>query len=181
MSMDIRIRIIFPSSADCRYNWRDFETVFGELEQIAYQLDRDLVFLLSRQLHVRDLERDAALERLRRYRNRRVLISEIRPGSWEIFVFFAAAAGVVLGKTVGEAINDGFRETKFRQELKDFARVSGDWLLLKLTDKLRSSKEFFKARIERKETEVLLLLPGPKEDENRLPTWKEFLDGDRTH
>lgn len=176
MAEDVRLRIVFPSEPLGSYNWRDFESVFGELEQIAYQIDRSLVHLLSRQLGVRDLERDAALERLRRYRNRRVLIADIRRGSWEVVVVLAAAAGVVLGKTVGEALNDGFKETRFRQELKEFARVSGDWLLLNLTDKLRSSKEFLKSRIERRDHEVVLLLPGPKDDEDRLPSWKEFFD-----
>jgi hypothetical protein len=104
-----------------------------------------------------------------------VLIDEIRSGSWEFSVFLAAAAGVVLGKTIGEAVHDGFKEMRFRQELKEFTRVSGDWLLLNVTDKLRTAKEFFRARIERRENEVIVHLPGPTEDENRLPTWREFL------
>lgn len=85
----------------------------------------------------------------------------------------------MLAKTVGEALNDGFKETRFRQELKEFAKIGGDWMLLNLTDKLRSSKEFLKAKIERHEDEVILRLPGPKDDSERLPTWKEFLSGSR--
>lgn len=174
--------MVFPADTERSYNWRDFETVFGELEQVAYQIDRSFVFLFCRQYDVPDLHRDAALERLRRFRNRRVLIDEIRPGSWEFVVAFAATAGFVLWKTLGETILDGYRETRFRQELKDFTRVGSDWLMLNVTDKLRTSKEFLSAKIERREREVVLRLPGPAADENRLPTRKgliEEIDRDR--
>lgn len=180
MMKDFRLRITFPfeynSDSEANYIWQDFERVFGELESIAYKIDRDQIFMISRRSNIDDLYRDAALERLRHFRNRRVIVRDIQAGSIEWVIMIGAAAGVALATTLGKSTADGFRKTEFNKAFVDFVETSIDWLMLKWTDRLRSSSTFMRAKIERHKQEITIRLPPPDEKRDRLPTIGEFVE-----
>ena len=177
---DFSLLLRLPTGKNQFYQWRDFETLFGELESIAYQMDREMVYSFCAQYRVSLLFRDASLERLRRFRNRRVLVHDIRPGSWEFVLGMAAGAGLVLWQTlvketVVKDVTDGYKSSKFSAEFKEFVGFATDAMLVKWLDRLRSSKVFDKARIERREREIVIELREPPRDTERLPTTDELL------
>jgi hypothetical protein len=156
------------------YIWRDFETIFGELETVAYHLDRDLVYRFCKQYDVPDLYRDASLERLRHFRDRRIIVNDVRRGSWEFLLAIAAGAGYVLWSTIGKDAVDGYRASKFSKNFKEFCSDATDVAGLKLLDKIRASKVFEKATIERIRNEITVEIDAPRID-GRLPSTNQEL------
>jgi hypothetical protein len=178
---DVTVILRIPSGTSVVYQWREFETWFGELESLAYQMNREAVFSFCAQYKVSSLYRDAALERLRRFRNQRVLVRDVRSGSWEFVLGMAAGAGLVLWQTlvkdtVAKDMVDGYKTSRFSAEFKEFAGLATDALLLKWLDKLRSSKVFHRAKIVRRDREIMVELRDAPKETNRLPTTEELLD-----
>lgn len=86
-----------------------------------------------------EVVRDAALERLRHYRQRRVLLRGARSGSFEVAALVAAVSYFVLERTIGEAVADGFKETRVYSELKEFFRGLVDEKHVFIADAIRRS------------------------------------------
>jgi len=98
---------------------KDLTVAFDLLEQCLYESDVQDVIEATNKLQLSRVVSDAAELRLRRYRNRRVKFYEAHTGSIEIVGLVAAVSYFVLESTVGEALKDGFRESKLYPGLKE--------------------------------------------------------------
>ncbi|MFQ5622668.1 MAG: hypothetical protein ACE5FS_04655 [Paracoccaceae bacterium] len=169
--------VVHLDSAGDGFAWRDLDRIFGEIDSIAYQIDREEVFQFCRRYRVPELLRDASLERLRRFRNQRVIVSDIRSGSIDIIFTLAATAGFVLSATVGKSALDGYRASRFNNDFREFISSFIDLKLIQLRRKLRDSSAFAEAEIEIDERERRLVaefrrLAGTQQ---RPPTIEELL------
>jgi hypothetical protein len=103
---------------------RDVTSAFDDLEATLYQTDRDLVEKVAESIKIDSLIKDAALERVRRYRGQRIQLKHIGEGS---FVFELALSGVavwVLKETVGECIKKGWKDSSAYSRLSDAVKDS---------------------------------------------------------
>lgn len=92
------------------------------LEAALYASDRQDVERAASELRLPPIVKDAALERLRRYRNRRLLLRDARRGSLVLEGVVAAVALFVLKGTLGEAFKEGVKESDVFEDLKRFFR-----------------------------------------------------------
>jgi hypothetical protein len=175
MRDDIELILRFPR--DGGFAWRELERLFGEIDSIAYQVDRDEVFHFCRRYAVPALLRDASLERLRRFRNQRVIVGDIRHGSIEIVFTLAATAGVVLGATLGKSTLEGYQASRFNDEFREFVRSFIDLKLIQLRRRLREAREFADAQIDvdDRERQIVLEFRRLAKAGERPPTLGEFL------
>src|SRR3982074_1517678 len=81
--------------------------VFNAVEMALYDSDRQDIDLAARALQLPPLLRDAALERLRHFRNKRFLLTGAHAGSIELIGLVAGVSYWVLEKTLAE----GFQES----------------------------------------------------------------------
>lgn len=116
---DIRVELHFQG----RDGLIDSEVVsklLDVIETAVYDSDRSDIMEAARHLDIRLVERDASLERLRRYRQRRLLLEEARPGSLALIGLIAAVSYFVLEKTLGESFTEGYKDSESHRRLKIF-------------------------------------------------------------
>jgi hypothetical protein len=94
------------------------------------------------------LVKDASLERLRRYRQRRLLLEETRPGSLTLIGLIAAVSYFVLEKTIGESFSEGWKDSNLHRDLKTFFRKLIDGKVLFIVESLRRVIQSRKIRAE---------------------------------
>ena len=111
--------------------------VLDTLETSLYASDRQDIERASEELKIPAVIRDASLERLRKYRNDRLLLTGANNGSIELFGVVAGVSYFVLDKVIGEAFKQGVKETEFYRDLKEFFRQTIDDKALYIGENLR--------------------------------------------
>lgn len=109
----------------------------GDLEAALYSSDRRDIEMVTAELELSRLVRDASLERLRRYRNQRIKIVDAHSGSLVIVGTVAGVSFWVLEKTLGEAFTEAFRESHAFSNLKEVFREHIDRKYLFLVESCR--------------------------------------------
>ena len=117
------IRIILRLSGEDIVS-RDVTGVFDDLEAGLFKIDRHLIQTVSETIQLDPLVRDAALERVRKYRGRRIKVKHIREGSF-IFDLLVAGVGVwILKQTVGESLKKGWNDSSVHKRLAKAVKIS---------------------------------------------------------
>ncbi len=132
---DIIIELHLPS--DGAIDARTLVQIFDSLEASLYASDRRDIEDAASKLGLAQVIRDAALERLRHYRHQRVLLLSARSGSIELIGAVAGVTYFVLEKTIGQALADGFKNSKSYQVLQDFFRDQIDVKALFIAEAIR--------------------------------------------
>lgn len=135
-SSDIQIIIRFLEGP---FDARVLLNTFDNLENALYSSDRRDIEDAAREVGFSHVVRDAALERLRRYRHHRLQITEARSGSVEIIGLVLGVAAFVLSSTVGEAFKEGFKDTHLYEELKYYFQNVIDEKTLFIAEHIRRS------------------------------------------
>lgn len=126
---------------------------FDGLETVLYASDRNDIETVARELDIESLSRDAALERIRNFRNKRILLTDARKGSIEIIAAVAAVSYYIFDKTLGESLKEGYANSELHKRLKDLFRMQIDGKAQFITRHLR---ELFASR---KKDFVITLFP----------------------
>ena len=132
------------------------------LETSLYASDRQDVERASEKLKIPPIARDACLERLRKYRNDRLLLTGASNGSVELFGVVAGVSYFVLQKTIGETFKEGYKETEVHNNLKDFFRRVVDEKALFISENLR------RVFANRKKQAIIKMIPSEKKEPNRI-------------
>jgi len=120
----------------------DFERlkhIFDLVELSLYSSDRRDIEHVSKELQIPSYIVDAALERLRRYRNRRIQIIRSGTGSILLDGTVAAVSLIVLNAVITEALKDAIKETDRYRRMKEFFRRNLDRKVFEIADGLRAS------------------------------------------
>ncbi len=115
-----------PNDIVIRLHLADHDAVTGKalvqaldsLETALYSSDREDVLELSAELRLPAVARDAALERLRNYRNLRLQFYDARQGSLTLFAIVTGVTLFVLDKTIGESVGEAFKDTDTHRKLR---------------------------------------------------------------
>ncbi|MCB9764213.1 MAG: hypothetical protein H6739_30860 [Alphaproteobacteria bacterium] len=113
--------------------------VFGDLERALYESDRRDVERFAEGFLRSDVVKDASLERLRRYRNRRLKIVDAKPGSLWITGSVLAVSYFVLEKTIGQSFVEGWQDTNAHRHLREFFASQIDIKYKKLAQLIESA------------------------------------------
>lgn len=115
--------------------------IFDSIENALYESDRKDVmdFFNSYETYHDNLSlvRDAAIHRIREYKHNRLLINEARNGSIELETFVFAIAAIILEKTLGESIFEGYKKSNLHQQLSEFVASTIDRKTLFIAERLR--------------------------------------------
>lgn len=134
---DIKVELHFRGR-DGLIDSSEVTKLLDVLETAAYDSDRsDVERAAARFGEINNLVKDASLERLRRYRQRRLLLEEARPGSLALVGLIAAVSYFVLEKTLGESFADGYKDSELHRRLKDFFRRLIDEKILTIAESIR--------------------------------------------
>lgn len=155
---------------------RDIETVFDSLEHALYLSDRDEIERICKSIKIPEVYRDAALERLRKYRGRRIVVDRVSEGS---FIFDTLLIGVplyILHKVIGEPINEGISKTESRKLLVDYVKRNIDEKALSIVMKLEMSPLLRKAKITRDGRTVVIHLTEGLSEESLAKPLSYYLD-----
>ena len=172
--MDIQIVITIPAD-ETGIVWKEISDIFGDLESTSYKTDRDIIISYCKRFDVASLHRDAMLERLRGFRNQRVILKEARHGSIEFVVGIAAVAGFVLWQTLGKDAIESYKSTDVRKQINSFFSTSIDWVAIRFTDKLRRVNSLMRADIDRHNEKISVKLNKQK-GAKKIPQYQQFLD-----
>jgi len=107
------------------------------LETSLYASDRQDIEFASIELDVPAVVRDACLERLRRYRHDRLILTGDRHGSIEIIGVVAGISYFVLNKTIVESFKKGYEDTELHNNMRQFFKKSIDDKALFISENLR--------------------------------------------
>lgn len=129
---------------------------FDDLETALYASDRKDVEQAASSLDITNVVKDASLERLRQHKNNRLLLTEAKTGSIEIFALVAGVSYYILDKTLGETLKDSYVNSYLHKELKEFFRRKIDEKALSIVENIRRA---FASK--KKEVSVRLLPPAP--------------------
>jgi hypothetical protein len=132
------------------------------IETALYASDRKDIEQATTDLHTSRLIRDASLERLRQYRNNRLLFFDAKSGSIELFAIVAGVSYFVLKQTIGESVKEGFKESEVGDKLKELIKKQINSKALFITESLRRVFET------RKETVDIKLLPPSSYEPNQI-------------
>jgi hypothetical protein len=111
--------------------------VLDVIETATFSSDRDDVTEAAQRLQLTDLVRDACLERLRKYRHKRLLLRETGPGSLAVFGLLAGVSYFVIHKTIGESFTEAFKTSEAHERLKALFRSLIDHKALRLVENVR--------------------------------------------
>ncbi len=114
---DIVIRIQINEEA---LDAHDLVRVLDILEEALYESDRTEIIRAGQQSELPGFIVDAALERLRRFRRKRIRLQAVRHGSFELDGALTAAAKYVLALTIAEAIKNGIQRSAPFTRLSQF-------------------------------------------------------------
>jgi hypothetical protein len=128
---------------------------------------------------------DASLERLRRYKNKRLILTEARTGSIEIIGVVAAVGYYVLDKTIGETVGEAFRESNTGVILKQYFKSVIDKKALYIVERLRESigskkrqgeVQYLPSTNENEPTTIVLEISENKDNYEHISSLGEKLD-----
>ncbi len=159
-SHDIFIQIHLNDNAGIRS--KELLQALDTLETALYASDRQDIERVSEKLGISSIIRDACLERLRKYRNDRLLLTGANNGSIELFGMVAGVSYFLLQKTIGESFKEGFKETALHENLKDFFRRVIDDKALFISESLR------RVFANKKKQANIKMAPSDKENPNRI-------------
>ena len=132
------------------------------LETALFASDRLDIERASEKLEIPSVIRDACLERLRKYRNDRLLLTGAKNGSIELFGVVAGVSYFVLQKTIGETFKEGFKETNVHDNLKEFFRKAIDDKALYISESLR------RVFANKKKQANIKMIPSDNANSNRI-------------
>ncbi len=128
---------------------------------------------------------DASLERLRRYKNKRLILTEARTGSIEIVAVVAAVGYYVLDKTIGETVGEAFKESNtgviLKQYFKDIIDKKAIYIVERLRESLGSKKrqgevKYLPSTNENEPTTIVLEISESKDNYEHIGSLSEKLD-----
>ncbi len=149
------------SDSDGLYS-KELLQALDTLETSLYASDRRDIERAAEELNIPPVIRDACLERLRKYRNDRLLLTGARTGSIELFGVVAGVSYFVLQKTIGETFKEGFKETEIHSNLKEFFRRIIDEKALFISESLR------RTFANRKKHANIKMVPSEQEEPNKI-------------
>ena len=135
---------------------------FDSLETALYASDRKDIELAASQLEISKVVRDASLERLRQYKNNRLLLMEARTGSIEIAALVAGVSFFILNQTLGETIKESYTHSKIHSTLRDFFSKQIDDKALFIAESIR------RAFVSKKQDVTVKLQPPTGDKPNRV-------------
>lgn len=103
---------------------KTFIKIFDVIEKALYQSDyEDIIRYFNKsEIPTYELIRDAALERLRSKRHRRLKLVDTKEGSIVIYGLVTAVSIFVLKKTIGESLGRGYKDSDLDEKLTTFFR-----------------------------------------------------------
>ena len=116
---------------------RDMVQILDVIEAATFSSDREDVTEAAEKLRLTELVRDACLERLRKYRHKRLLLKETRSGSLAVFGLLAGVSYFVIHKTIGESFTEAFKTSEAHERLKALFRELIDHKALRLVENVR--------------------------------------------
>ena len=127
---------------------KDLVSALDTLEVALYESDRRDIERAALKFSIPPVIIDACLERLRGFRNDRIVLATAEPGSIVIGGLVAGVAYYVLQKTLGEIPFEAFKSTQFRRSLVEYFSQLIDDKAIYITERLRAATRAKKHRID---------------------------------
>ena len=176
---DWKIQIILE---DKNVTPKRIENILQEVEHVLYLSDRSQIETFSREARLPEIIRDAALERLRRERGRRVVLSDIARGSFRFeLVLLGVPIFVLLGvlkKCVVDGMIEGVKSSEFHKRLVEFTRQTVDENMNIILTKLGTGRFLRQARVLRDGKTIIIRLPEALNEDDRARPLSYYLDNE---
>lgn len=172
MNFEIHLNIIIPTEGNIAS--KEIKNVFDEIEKRMLFADEDELNRAAQFMHLPPIIRDAALWRLREYRDRRFSIKGATNGSIELFAIVAATTYFVLQKTIGESFTEGYKKSDCHKLLTEFIRSQIDEKMRGIHERLEKSRFFRKVTLDREKRRIVIHVK-PQNEHGKIPSIGEFL------
>ena len=179
--LDVRILLKF---LEADIDGRTLMGALDDLEAVLYQAERVTIDRIAHQSELSPLVRDAALERLRKYRGRRFRLRDVQRGSLGLDLIVTGVAIWVLKNTLGESLKEAWQNSNVHKLFREALKQALDHMAEQILTVLKQSKR----RIATTSTTLVLppraevptlvieYVPSVKDRLDRVPTISEVLD-----
>jgi hypothetical protein len=120
-----------------RIESKDVLDLLETIENAVYSSDRREIEYVTRMIRLPRIVSDAAKERLRYHKDERFVVTRAGSGSIVLEGAIAATALYVLRKTVGEALDQGFKKSETFNRMTEFFRHQIDEKAIFLVERMR--------------------------------------------